>query len=186
MNLQTNPGKTLRKTTGNRLPSFKNLILLVICLVASFSSFSQNGSSIQITVSATVVADSPVEIITISNIRLDVADMVENEIYISPLSNPNAGLFQIKGQANSDIRIKYQKQETIVSDDNLGSIAIAYELSVYPENIQTASYAFTAEEEVIQFNETGIYFIWVGGRINLANATSGAYSGQFSIEIEYI
>lgn len=185
MNIQINNSTDKVKSSSGRLRKMSHFIVLAIALLAAFNSFGQS-SSIQISVSATVVADSPVEIITISNIRLDVADMVENEIYISPLSNPNAGLFQIKGQANSDVRIKYQKQETIVSDDNTGSIAIAYELSVYPENIQTASYAFTSEEEVIQFGETGIYFIWVGGRINLANATSGAYSGQFSIEIEYI
>lgn len=162
------------------------LLIPIFIILFSQSILLGQGGQIQLTVSATVVASSPVEIVTINNIRLDVADMVENEIYISPLTNPNAGLFQLIGQPNSEIRIKYNKDEIIVSDDNLGSISIDYELSVYPENIQTTSYGFTTEEEVIQFTETGVYFIWVGGRINLANASSGAYSGQFSIEIEYI
>lgn len=163
----------------------KFLIPFLIVLFSQSMLFGQSGQ-IQINVSATVVATSPVEIITINNITLDVADMVENEIYISPLTNPNAGLFQLVGQPNSEIRIKYDKEVTIVSDDNIGTIDIAYELSVYPENVQTASYGFTTEEEIIQFDESGDYFIWVGGRINLVNASSGAYSGQFSIEIEYI
>lgn len=164
----------------------KLIKLIALLLFAPLIGFSQMGSSVQISVSATVVSESPVEIITISNMVIDSDEIIENEIYISPLNSPNAGLFQIIGLANSQIRINYNKDVTILSDDNTGSVRVNYELSYYPEKIQTASYAFSTDEQVLEFDETGIFFIWVGGNINLNNAVSGTYSGQFSIEIEYI
>lgn len=164
----------------------KFIKLFALLLLLPFLGFSQIGSSVQISVSATVVSESPVEIITITNMVIDTEEIIENEIFISPLNNPNAGLFQIIGMPNSQIRINYNKNVTIFSDDNSGSVRVNYELSYYHEKIQTASYAFSTDEQVLEFDETGIYYIWVGGNINLNNAVSGTYSGQFSIEIEYI
>jgi hypothetical protein len=166
--------------------SMKLTKLLTFLLFIPFLAGAQFSSSVQISVSATVVSESPVEIITISNMVIDAEEIIENEIYISPINSPNAGLFQIIGLANSQIRINYNKNVTILSEDNTGSVRVNYELSYYPERIQTASYAFSNDEQVMQFDETGIFYIWVGGNINLNNAVSGSYSGQFSIEIEYI
>lgn len=164
----------------------KFIKLFALLFLLPSLGFSQIGSSVQISVSATVVSESPVEIITITNMVIDTEEIIENEIFISPLNNPNAGLFQIIGMPNSQIRINYNKNVTILSEDNTGSVRVNYELSYYTERIQTASYAFSTDEQVLEFDETGIYYIWVGGNINLNNAVSGSYSGQFSIEIEYI
>lgn len=159
-----------------------NFILLFLFL--QIYSIAQN--SVQISISATVISESPVQIITISNMVIDVNDIIENEIYISPINSPDAGLFKLIGNPNSQIRINYDKNITVYSLDNEGYVSISYELSYYIDQIQNVSYSFSQEEQVLNFDESGIYYIWVGGNINLNNAVSGSYSSKFTIEIEYI
>jgi hypothetical protein len=39
---------------------------------------------------------------------------------------------------------------------------------------------------VVQFNEKGEYYLWLGGKVDLSKARPGSYDGEFTIQIEYI
>ena len=52
--------------------------------------------------------------------------------------------------------------------------------------VQRASKIMDAGEAVINLGSDGIYYLWVGGHINISKAVTGKYTGQFTMEIEYL
>ena len=144
------------------------------------------GSSISINVSATVVSDSPIELLTLSNMIVQ-AEIIDNQnIYISSISNPNAGLMQVKGKPGSKARVTYILNEVLSQADGNSSITIKYEMSGHPERVQRAAKLMDTGEVLLEFGTDGLYYLWVGGRVNVSKAIPGKYTGQFTIEIEYL
>jgi len=144
------------------------------------------GGSISVNVSATVVSDSPIELTTLSNMVL-FGEINENqEIYISPISSSKAGLMRAKGKPGSKARVTYILKEALSNDNGNSNITIQYEMSGHPERIQRAAILVNTGEIVLDFGSDGLYYLWVGGRVNISKAAPGKYTGQFTIEIEYL
>ncbi len=166
----------------------RTILVIWVALTAATVVNAQipGGSSISINVSATVISDSPIELKTLSNMIVQ-AEFIDNlEIYISSISNPNAGLMQVKGKPGSRARVTYILNEVLSEADGNSSIAIKYEMSGHPERVQRAATLMDTGEVMMNFGSDGLYFLWVGGHVNVSKAVPGKYTGQFTIEIEYL
>jgi len=162
------------------------IIWVLLMAVKGVNAQIPGGSSISINVSATVVSDSPIELLTLSNMIVQ-AEIIDNQnIYISSISNPNAGLMQVKGKPGSKARVTYILNEVLSQADGNSSITIKYEMSGHPERVQRAAKLMDTGEVLLEFGTDGLYYLWVGGRVNVSKAIPGKYTGQFTIEIEYL
>lgn len=161
-------------------------IWVVFLVSASAKAQIRAGSSISINVSATVLSDSPIELTSLSNMVLNGEINEIQEIYISPISSPSAGLMRAKGKPGSMARMTYILKEELSNDIGNSSITIQYEMSGHPDRVQRASTLIDTGEVLLDFGKDGLYYLWIGGRINVGKAAPGKYTGQFTIEIEYL
>lgn len=172
--------------TGHRRTAGKCLLLMATVLMAFQLEAQVRATTISVNVSATVVSDSPVELSTLNNMIVS-GDLDENnEIYISPINNTNAGLMRAKGRPNSQARMTYIIYEVLNEETGAGSISLRYEMSGNPERVQRASRLIDSGEAILEFGPDGVYYLWVGGRVDVSQAIPGKYGGQFTLEIEYI
>jgi hypothetical protein len=174
---------------------------------------TSKGQATIINITATLVTSSPVQLFTLRNMiitgcqgrRKDYEkDYFRNEqrgglkvmgreaeqkasgIYISPVTDLNAGLLLAKGKPGTRAIIHYRIHEVLQEENGEGTIGLRYELSSYPLLVQRASRLNNSGEIILNFGKDGLYFLWVGGRVDLSNASTGKYTGQFTFEILYI
>lgn len=164
----------------------KHIFLILLVLGAIQLKAQIRAGSISINVSATVVSDSPVELTTLNNMIVSGQPNQSQQIYISPITNTNAGLMRAKGRPNSQARMTYIMYEVLSEETGAGSISLRYEMSGNPERVQRASTLIDSGEAVLKFGPDGLYYLWVGGRVDVSKAAPGKYGGQFTLEIEYI
>ncbi len=163
-----------------------NISLLIFLTFVEAIAQISTTNSISINVSATVMSNSPVELTTLNNMIIE-GDITSNkEIYISPLTNRNAGLMLAKGRPNSRARMTYLINETLTNKKGTGKISLVYEMSGYPERIQKASNLISTGDFILNFGNDGAYYLWLGVRANLEYTLPGSYVGKFTVEIEYI
>jgi len=163
-------------------------LLLILIAVSGLTGHAQApaGNQLTLSVSATVVSDTPVEIITLRNLQVSGEEIKQGIIYISPVTSPYAGLMQLKGEPGKMVRISYLMDDELLEEEGKGKIMINFELSSNHERIQAASSLVYTGELLIRFDHTGTSYLWIGGRIDTGLATHGKYTGSFTIEIEFI
>ncbi len=161
--------------------------VLCLCFLHLVAVGQKPGeSSLAINVSATVTATGPVELITLRHIVVGSAVAERRTYYLSPVSGADAGLLQIKGRAGSSIRVSWLPSGRLTCESVQGRITIAYHLAVHPERVQHAATLVEAGDVVLHLNETGLYYLWIGGFVNMKDASPGRYTGEFTIEIDTI
>jgi hypothetical protein len=160
--------------------------IMIFLTVAAIHAQIPVRNNIIINVTATVISNSPIELTTLNNMAIKIDNKQQKEIYISPISDPGAGLMLAKCRPGSQVRLTYMIQEEITEENGSGKIKLNYEMSGYPSRVQSASSLFLTGEALLNFGIDGIYYLWIGGRINLSNALPGKYKGQFTLEIVYI
>ena len=159
--------------------------LLPVCLF--FLVFGLNGqNSISIKASATVVEVAGIDLITLKDMVVDEASADSKIINISPLTDEKAGKMLVRGKANLSIRLTYVKDLFLMNTAGEGSIVVRYNVSGNKTDNQRASQPLDQVERIVQFNEKGEYYLWLGGQIDLSNSRPGNYDGEFTIQIEYI
>lgn len=167
------------------------LILVYGMLAVAPAGFSQSrqgpGNSVSITASATVIGNA-IELLTISEMSLIQASQLQqqDEVYINPVFDAEAGIMKAIGQPNAAIRVSYIAEREVYRREGPGSLVFQYEVSGFASNSQRESELLIDLERELRFNNEGEYYFWIGGRVNLENALSGSYEGEFTIEIEYI
>ncbi len=148
------------------------------------------SDGVSIRVSATVVDSESIslDIITLQNMTIKPDDVVEgqNAIYVSPITGVNAGLMLLKGNPNAGVNIHYQPEEFIYSKSDDDYLTIKYVMSGYEERIQKASTLLETADVFVKLSDVGEYYLWVGGLIDISNATGGRFSGEFVFEISYL
>ena len=176
----------LKLFTLKNYPLRSFLILLFLHKMA-ITLLAQESPTLRIDigVSATVIGVRPVEIITLQNIFLSGSGTDTSGIYISPVSSPDAGLMQLNGVPNSNVRISFLLAEDLANEDG-SKITIRYELSGNRERIQRASRLIDTGEEIVKLSDSGEFYLWIGGRLQTSLTSKGKFFGRFTIEIEYI
>lgn len=167
--------------------SYIAFALLLLPLVTIAQNQNDTGRSVNITASATVVGNG-IELETISDIGILQASMLQDgdDIYINPVFDPEAGIMRASGQPNAEIRVSYLTEMEVTRREGPGIIFFEYEVSGYPGDNQRESELLDLLERDVRFNEDGIFYFWIGGRIDLSEALPGNYDGEFTIEIEYM
>jgi hypothetical protein len=161
------------------------IIILLLLVFLNISTLS-GQNSISIRASATVVEATGIELITLKDITIDEASAQNGSLEISPLTSERAGKMLVKGKINSSIRLSYLNQLALVNTSGDGTIVFQYVVSGNRTDNQNASQPLDQIERIVQFNERGEYYLWLGGTVDLSNATPGSYDGEFTIQIEYI
>ncbi len=166
----------------------RNLIFLIIIFVSTNITKAQNstGQNISISVSARVTADQPVELTTLQNMIIQSSDDEYNYVYISPMTDVNAGLMRTSGIPGLKVLITYQISDFVTGNEDYDKVIVNYVMSANHELVQEASTLIDSGETVLDFGDDGVYYLWLGGEFDLSRAFGGRYVGQFTIEIEYI
>ncbi len=167
--------------------TFILILLLLVTVMLPAQNQNDTGTSVNISASATVVGNG-IELETISDISILQASRLqeEDEISINPVFDPEAGIMRASGQPNAQIRVSYLSEMEVARREGPGVIFFEYEVSGYPGDNQRESELLDLLEREVRFNEDGVYYFWIGGRINLSEALPGNYDGEFTIEIEYM
>jgi hypothetical protein len=163
---------------------FTYIVLFLLVFLNNPTLSGQN--SISIRASATVVEATGIELITLKDINIDEASAQNGSLEISPLTSERAGKMLVKGKSNSSIRLSYLNQLALVNTSGDGTIVFQNVVSGNRTDNQNASQPLDQIERIVQFNERGEYYLWLGGTVDLTNATPGSYDGEFTIQIEYI
>lgn len=163
-----------------------SIVCILIAFSSSFAASRSSGSSVSIKATATVVEQSEIELITVKNMEIDASMAEEGRIYISAQRNPNAAMMMVKGKAESSIRINFLPVNEITNSRGKGALSFQYEVYGFESDNQGASEPIDAAERILKMNKEGLYYFWVGGRIDISKARPGNYSGEFTIEVEYI
>ncbi len=164
------------------------LILIMAGFPLAALPQDQSGNNVSITASATVVASADIELETISHMGILEAQRLQegDEIYINPVFDAEAGILRASGRPNAEIRVSYLTEMEVTRREGPGTLFFRYEVSGFPGDSQRESELIEEIERELRFNQEGVYYFWVGGRVDLSDALPGNYDGEFTIEIEYI
>ncbi len=176
------------KSSNNRKFRWSSVGILVLWLlvIQPTTALSQYSTNFSISIKAVVTNNIPFEIISLKNMRVHVLPNDNQNVYISPLTNPDAGMLMAKGRTGTRVLISFLKSDELIDQQSKASIKIDYELSGSPGQTQFSSDPFHNEEAIIDLPENGTYYLWVGCRVNLSGVSGGKFLGLFTIEIDYI
>lgn len=132
------------------------------------------------------VIEANVTLLTLREMRIDKVQPSEGIITLNPVTNSNAGLMKADGAPNAEVQVTFQQQVTLVHESGTNTLTFRYEIAGNRQDNQAASELVTNSSRNFQLNEEGEFFIWVGGRVDITNAISGNYEGEFTVEVEYI
>ncbi|MCF7803339.1 MAG: hypothetical protein K9N46_11680 [Candidatus Marinimicrobia bacterium] len=159
------------------------LILFLFPLVIVAQEGNEPGSaSVSVNVSANVVAT--IDMVTLSDFNIGSVQPSQGEIIIDPGQDGGAALLMFSGSPNREIRVTYTPQVQLTKPD-APSLTAYYSLNGYPENEQGSSVPLEENPTTVTLSNDGEYYVWIGCRINIEQATSGAYDGDCAIEVEY-
>lgn len=170
------------------------LIVFVLWMLSgSFGTIlkAQSGSnnsavSASVAINATATIVDAIEMSTLANITLGSASIGSEEVFINPQSDENSGKLLVTGRPNATIRITYTAQQALSRIGGPESLTFVYFLSGNANDNQLNSETIDVARTDMRLGSNGRFYIWIGGMVNLQNATFGQYEGEFSVEIEYI
>ncbi|MCK9327837.1 MAG: hypothetical protein M0P69_20240 [Bacteroidales bacterium] len=153
---------------------------------AGYPIFSQNQSSKTAVISVSATVSQDIQILTVRDIDLAGVEPTGENLYISPILDPTAGMMIASGMPGAAVRMMFFREMELVRIDGPGRLRLTYEVSIFDEDNQRASRLFETLDEELRFNPMGKLYIWVGGSVDLRLANPGFYEGEFTIELEYI
>lgn len=166
----------------------KSILLLLFIGFIPFHSIAQNGesksSSVSINVNARVIES--INMTTIRDMRFGKVQPGQEEIDISPLNNSNAGKMVATGRAEARISVSFIREWQLTNDRGGTPLTFFYRVSGNTVDEQSTAELLETDNRNLQFNSEGEFYFWIGGHVDITNASPGNYEGQFTIEIEYI
>ncbi len=166
-------------------------ISILFFSVVAFPSSSQaqdNNPRPSVTALVNISAEvvQSIQLITVNSMTFGNVQPGQLEIYVNPINDVNAGYMIAVGTPGAEFRLDFQQVRNLTNVEDDGFLTFQYELSGNDAEDQSSSELIENENRSIIFNSDGEYHIWVGGRVNIENATPGSYEGDFTIEIDYI
>ena len=156
-----------------------------LCFVLlGYALHAQNNISIR--ASASVIDVTGIQLIPMKDMVIDESYAKDGILDISPITDDKAGKILVKGRVNSSVRLSYLNEMSLVNTSGDGTLVYKYSVSGFKSDNQRASQLLDQVERVVQFNENGEFYLWLGGRVDLTRARPGNYDGEFTIQIEYI
>jgi len=122
---------------------------------------------------------------TIRDVNLNDPATVDGFITIVPNTSSFSGLMRINGRPGKLVRITYLSSETLLDQNGSGGVIKAnYRISGFESDNQAASVLLDVGEANVRIGKDGVYFIWLGARLDLNRALPGVYVSEFIIELE--
>lgn len=146
----------------------------------------QNPTEFNASVNISAEVVQSIQLITVNAMTFGNIQPGQLEIYVNPINDVNAGYMIAVGTPEAEFRLDYLTTRNLTNVENEGFLIFQYELSGNDNEDQASSELIDNNNRTIRFNSDGRYYIWVGGRVDLENATPGSYEGDFTIEIDYI
>lgn len=145
-----------------------------------------NGKENTVSIRVTAEVASAVKVITIQNIYFKETRPNDKVVKISALRESNAGFLKATGKPNAQVRISWPQQKVIYQADGQGTLVFDYIVAVNTVKEQASADLLLNKGKILNLNNNGELYIWVGGRVDISNAAPGIYKGSFELEIEYI
>lgn len=170
----------------------RQLALTLLCFSFLFSPShlmaqeAGDNPSVTATINVSALVVQSIQLITVNSMTFGNIQPGQEEIYINPVGDINAGYMIAIGVPGAEFRLDFQQVRNLTNVDNEGFLSFEYILSGNETEDQASSELINTSNRSIIFNEDGEYHVWVGGRVNIRNATPGNYEGDFTIEIDYI
>lgn len=165
-------------------------VLLILAISSSLAFAQSNNGEVREQISAEININAEIiqsiELITINSMEFGNVQPGQREIYVNPTQDLNAGHMIAVGTPGAEFRLNYLQERELTQLEGNSSLIFNYEISGNSSEDQSTSRLLEDDNEDLQFNEEGRYYIWVGGRIDLENAAPGNYEGDFTIEIDNI
>ena len=162
------------------------LTFIFLLFLFPLSVFGQSEGTFSTTININASITPAIELVTVNSMTFNSVQPGQEEIYINPISDLNAGYMIAIGTPNADFRLDFLRSREITSVSGGPSLTFVYEISGNSIEDQNSSELIEDRNQNLVFNNEGRYYIWVGGRLDLRNAAPGAYEGDFTIEIDYI
>lgn len=173
--------------TGLFIQCLLTITLAGVCNVTNVLGQSDEIQTVTVSVSAVVEESVPeIEVITLQTFNLRELEPGQQIVEIDPATSFRSGKLLASGMPGASFRISYLSTRELVNIEGTGMIFFEYQVAGNQMDEQDASEPFDTESPILEFDAEGQYYIWVGGRVNLENATPGTYQGEFTLEIEYI
>ena len=167
----------------------KRIISSVIFIIITFVPITyaqEDGgpgrATVSVNVSANVVAT--IDMVTLSDFNIGAVQPSQGEIIIDAGQDGEAALLMFSGSPNREIRLTYTSRVQLTKPD-APSLTVYYSLNGYMDNEQGSSVSLEENPITVSLSNEGEYYIWIGCRINIEQATPGPYDGDFAIEVEY-
>lgn len=151
-------------------------------------------SSVVVDVTAFVLPSASTKIPsmqTIYDVEFVLYDEEQTEIVVDPIRNTagsegGAGMILILGTPDTEFTLQYSRfVEMKNEEDPTNFITMEYILSHSPTSNQSASVPISQLDTRFKLNSVGEYYIWVGGRVSIANIKDGQYVGGLEVEVTY-
>ncbi len=187
VNFSTNQYKNFIGLSPVRIPLARFFALFLVLSLHHFltpDAYSQSLQETSISVTATVEATA-IEVITVREMNLLGVERVENQVTINPINSERSALMMAEGAPGASFRLTFEPSREMVNLDGAGLIFVDYAVSGYTQDEQQSSELFAEETQELEFSEDGEYYVWIGGTIDLSEATPGRYEGEFTLEVEY-
>lgn len=157
--------------------------LLGSLLVTDLTSAQSQEGAVGVSVN---VVPAAAETITLRD--MDFSDLNQNSgtVEIHPVNSARAGKMLITGTPNAPFRLSYLPVRLLQNQLGNGFLSFEYLLAGNHIDDQTTAEIFREESRELQFNENGEFYIWIGGSVSFENASPGSYTGNFTLEIDYI
>lgn len=165
-------------------PLFVILFFCFCKIGLSQTTTPENSKAISVSISAEV--KNSMELVTIRNMIFKDVRPSQREVYISPVTDGNAGQMKATGAPNARVRVSFFPNSKIYHSTSNSSIDFNYLVAVNSENNQTTSELINSDSRIFEMNSEGELFLWVGGRVDLSTIQPGNYTGDFVLEVEYL
>jgi hypothetical protein len=151
-------------------------------------AFGQTSDSQKETTRIGVGAEvaTTIELITVQSMTFGSLQPGQEEIYVNPINSLNAGFMIGIGTPSAEFKLTYLPERVLTQVGGRATLTFTYEISGNSEENQSTSELLDNNNRNFQFNASGRYFFWIGGRLDISNAAPGNYEGDFTIEIDYI
>jgi hypothetical protein len=159
-------------------------VISALIFLCSQKIYGQDGVQATVNIRAEVI--QTIELITVKGMTIRQTRSEQQIIFINPINSGDAGHMIAVGNPEADIRINFIKDRELTRTDGVGLLKFNYQVTGNTDDNQLTSELLGDENRALRFNEEGQFYIWVGGTVDLQQATPGNYEGEFTLEIEYI
>lgn len=164
--------------------------VMLFSLIPAMAAYGQvdNSNTLgsgTINVAATIAVPAEVQLTTLRNMSLDQQLSSRGRVFIDPVTDSQAGLLRAEGEPDAVVQISFVQEQILSHVDGGNDVLFEFLIAGNEIEDQASAEVLDLENREYSLNEEGEYYFWIGGEVNLENASRGTYDGLFTVEIEY-